>query len=87
MKPKTSARPVAFVLSATNHGSMLVNRHDYRLLENGSYGVGYQLLNTPSFDEHEIGIALQLLQSRRDHFGSGVFAIDFGANIGVHTIE
>jgi hypothetical protein len=29
---KATKRPTAFVLVATNHGSMLVNRHDYRLV-------------------------------------------------------
>ena len=32
-------RPIAFVIAATNHGSMLVNRYDYRLVEGGGYGV------------------------------------------------
>jgi FkbM family methyltransferase len=80
-------RPAAFVLSATHHGSMLVNRHDYRLVQGGGYGVGYQLLETSSFDADEVGFALQLLEHRRHNFGDGVIAIDCGANIGVHTIE
>lgn len=81
-------RPIAFVLASTNHGSMLVNRHDYRLLPNGGgYGVGYQLLNTSSFDQSEVNFAIELLMSRRQNFGDGVVAIDCGANIGVHTIE
>ena len=67
---------------------MLVNRYDYRLLENGGgYGVGFQLLNTSSFDQDEVDIVLQLLESRKKNFGDGVFAIDCGANVGVHTIE
>ena len=82
-----SKRPVAFVMTATHHGSMLVNRHDYRLTPNGGYGVGFQLLNHSAFDPDEITVALQLLQLRRQHFGDGVIAIDCGANIGVHTIE
>jgi FkbM family methyltransferase len=81
-------RPIAFVLASTNHGSMLVNRHDYRLSQNGGgYGVGYQLLNTSAFDPQEINFAVQLLMSRKQNFGDGVVAIDCGANIGVHTIE
>lgn len=84
---KTNRRPVAFVNSATNHGPMLVNRHDYRLVQGGGYGVGYQLLNTSSFDQEEVNFALQLLQTRRAHFGAGVVAIDCGANVGVHTLE
>ena len=81
-------RPIAFVLASTNHGSMLVNRHDYRLTQNGGgYGVGYQLLNTSAFDPQEVNFAVQLLMSRKQNFGDGVVAIDCGANIGVHTIE
>jgi len=83
----SALRPTAFVLVATNHGSMLVNRHDYRMVEAGGYGVGYQLLNTSSFDQREVDMALRLLAARREGFGEGVMAIDCGANIGVHTIE
>jgi FkbM family methyltransferase len=80
-------RPIAFVVAATNHGSMLVNRHDYRLTERGGYGVGFQLLNNSAFDPAEVDFALQLLSTRKEFFGPGVVAIDCGANIGVHTIE
>jgi FkbM family methyltransferase len=80
-------RPTAFTLVSTNHGSLLVNRHDYRAVPGGAYGVGYQLLETSSFDHEEVDTALQLLASRRKNFGDGVVAIDCGANIGVHTIE
>jgi FkbM family methyltransferase len=66
---------------------MLINRHDYRLVGEGGYGVGYQLLNTSSFDQNEIDFALQLLNERKNVFGPGVVAIDCGANVGVHTIE
>jgi FkbM family methyltransferase len=86
MKNETK-RPIAFVLAATNHGSLLVNRHDYRLVDDSGYGVGYQLLNTSTFDPEEISIALQLLETRKANYGPGVVAIDCGANIGVHTIQ
>lgn len=82
-----NSRPVAFVLTSTNHGSMLVNRHDYRMVGNTGYGVGYQLLNTSTFDGSEIDTALQLLSVKRSKVGNGVVALDCGANIGVHTIE
>lgn len=80
-------RPIAFVLAATHQGTLLVNRHDYRISEQGGYGVGYQLLETSSFDQSEVDVVLQLLTSRRRHFGDGVVALDCGANLGVHTIE
>ncbi len=84
---KSNLRPVAFVLVSTNHGSMLVNRHDFHLGPEGGYGVGHQLLQTSSFDQNEIDLALQLLESRRKNFGAGVISLDCGANIGAHTIE
>jgi FkbM family methyltransferase len=85
--PKSSLRPVAFVVAATNHGSLLVNRHDYRLSQTGGIGVGYQLLSNSAFDQEEVGTVMQLLEARRRDFGDGVVALDCGANIGVHTIE
>ncbi|HEY0330658.1 MAG TPA: FkbM family methyltransferase [Rhodopseudomonas sp.] len=83
----STARPAAFVMLSTAHGSMLVNRFDYRLTPGGGFGVGYQLLTRSAFDPDEVNIARQLLLTRRKHFGDGVVAIDCGANIGVHSIE
>lgn len=80
-------RPSPFVLTSSNHGTMIVNRNDFRLTEKGGYGVGYQLLNTSSFDQEEIDFALALLHARRINHGDGVLAIDCGANIGAHSIE
>ena len=80
-------RPTAFVIAPTNHGTMIVNRFDYRETANGTYGVGFQLLNKQSFDQGEVDAVLRLLEARRKSFGDGVFAIDCGANIGVHTVE
>lgn len=81
-------RPIAFVLASSNHGSMIVNRNDYRMVEaNRGYGVGFQILNKSSFDEDEVNFVLGLLRCRHQHFGNGVIAIDGGANIGVHTVE
>lgn len=81
-------RPIAFVLAASNHGSMIVNRNDYRMIDaRQGYGVGYQILNNSCFDPDEIRFALALLDCRRKFHGDGVIAVDGGANIGVHTIE
>jgi FkbM family methyltransferase len=84
---KATKRRTAFVLVATDHGSMLVNRHDYLAFGEGGYGVGYQLLENASFDPDKVDFVLQLLERRREHAGDGLVAIDCGANIGVHTIE
>ena len=83
----STLRPIAFVLASTNHGTMLVNRNDYVMSGNAGYGMGFQLFNTSSFDPNEVGLAIQLLMSRRATYGDGVVAIDCGANVGVHTIE
>lgn len=67
---------------------MIVNRNDYRMVsENAGYGVGFQLLNTSSYDLPEVSLTLELLRARGSDYGNGVVAIDCGANIGVHTIE
>jgi FkbM family methyltransferase len=80
-------RPIAWVLVASNHGTLLVNRHDYHEVGNSGYGVGYQLLNTSAFDAPEVSTARTLLSLRRRHHGDGVVAVDCGANIGVHSVE
>jgi len=81
-------RPLPFVMISTNHGTMIVNRNDYRTIDGkGTYGVGHQLLNTSSYEQQEVNFALGLIEKRRQSCGAGVVAIDCGANIGVHTIE
>jgi FkbM family methyltransferase len=81
-------RKLAFVLASSNHGTMIVNRLDYRMINAESgFGVGYQILETASFDPTEVKLAVGLLTVRRRYHGDGVLAIDCGANIGVHTIE
>ena len=81
-------RKVAFVLAASDQGTLIVNRLDYRMIDDTrGYGVGFQILDTASFDREEVGVAVSLLRLRRHYFGNGVFAVDCGANIGVHTVE
>jgi FkbM family methyltransferase len=81
-------RRLAFVLASSNHGTMIVNRFDYRMIDaQNGYGVGFQILETASFDPTEVKLAVDLLALRRKHYGDGVVAFDCGANIGVHTIE
>jgi FkbM family methyltransferase len=85
---RNAGRKLAFVLAACNHGSMIVNRFDYRMAEPGvGFGVGYQLLEAGAYDPIEVELALQLIEARRRFHGDGVVAIDCGANIGVHAIE
>jgi len=79
---------IAFVLAASDHGTMIVNRFDYRMVDaQRGIGVGFQILDAGSFDPDEVDTALLLLGLRRRYFGDGVIALDCGANIGVNTIE
>jgi hypothetical protein len=65
-----SKRPLPFVLAATNHGSLIVNRNDYRMIDdNRGYGVGFQLLNYGRFDPQEVAFVLALLRRKRRHAG------------------
>jgi FkbM family methyltransferase len=83
-----ASRKLAFVLAASDHGTMIVSRLDYRMTSPTSgFGVGYQVLECGAFDSHEVSMALSVLNLRRQYFKEGVFAIDCGANIGIHTIE
>src|SRR5260370_1669011 len=80
-------RKLGFVLAASNHGPLIVDRFDYHRVGEGFYGVGGQILELSAFDPEEIDLLLSLLRCRRQHFGDGAMMIDCGANIGVHTIE
>jgi FkbM family methyltransferase len=81
-------RKIAFILASTDHGALIVNRFDYRMVNaTEGYGVGFFLLESSSYEQQEGSVAMQLLGLRRQHFGDGVLAVDCGANIGVHTVE
>lgn len=76
---------MSFVLGATSHGPMIFSRLDYS--PEKFYGVGAQLMFSGSYDLEEINTLKQLLLLRREYYGDGVFAIDCGANVGVHSLE
>jgi FkbM family methyltransferase len=81
-------RKIAFILALTDHGTMIVNRFDYKMSnEINGFGVGFKILNETSYELSEISVAAFVLESRRKHFGNGVVAVDCGANIGTHTVE
>jgi FkbM family methyltransferase len=83
-----AARKLAFVLASSDHGTMIVNRFDYRMIDSQrGFGVGFQILERACFDPNEVKLMTDLLVLRRKHHGDGVVAIDCGANIGVHTVE
>jgi FkbM family methyltransferase len=88
MPMRNVGRKLAFVLAASNHGTMIVNRLDYRMMgADGGIGVGHQVLEAAAYDPVEIELALQLIETRHRFHGDGVVAIDCGANIGVHAVE
>ncbi len=81
-------RKIGFILASTDHGTLIVNRFDYHMVNaTTGFGVGYFLLENSSYETQEGSIAMQLLTLRRQHFGDGVLAVDCGANIGVHSVE
>lgn len=78
---------IAFVLAATEHGLMIVNRNDHHVAGGVSYGVGHDLLTHGVFEPAEIEILKTILTLRRRHFGTPVVALDGGAYIGTHTLS
>jgi FkbM family methyltransferase len=81
-------RKLAFVLAASNQGTLIVSRLDFRMVgADAGYGVGFQILETGAFDEAEVALGARLLRLRRQHHGDGVTAVDGGANIGAHTVS
>ncbi len=85
---KAIPRPLPFVLVSSGHGSLIVNRNDFHMVDaTRGYGVGHQIFETSYFDPQEVDMVLSLLTLRRQQFGDGVVAIDGGANIGVHSVE
>jgi FkbM family methyltransferase len=83
-----TAQRIGFVLASTNHGTLIVNRFDeHRISPNQAYGVGFQLLETSSYEHKWVDTARRLLDLRRHYYGDGVVVLDCGANIGSHAIE
>jgi FkbM family methyltransferase len=82
------ARPVAFILASTDHGTLILNRFDQALIPGVTpFGAGHQLLSNGRYDPQEVALMLHVLELRRKYHGDGLFAVDCGANLGVHTIE
>jgi hypothetical protein len=53
-------RKLAFVLASSNHGTMIINRFDYRMTgPDAGIGVGFQLLEAGAFDSVEVELAVQ----------------------------
>jgi len=84
---RQARRKLGFVLAASGHGPLIVNRFDYHRDGDRLFGVGGEILEWSLFDPGEVELVLSLLRLRRRYFGDGVAMLDCGANIGVHTIE
>jgi FkbM family methyltransferase len=84
---RRARRKLGFVLAASSHGPLIVNRFDYHREGTRLFGVGGEILERSSFGPEEVDVVLDLLRLRRQYFGDGVAMIDCGANIGVHTVE
>lgn len=86
-------RRACFVLLASDHGPMIVNRMDmviHQHLEKGvakAAGLGAMMLEQSQYERDEVLSILALLDLRRASRGDGLMAIDCGANVGVHTVE
>ncbi|MDR8038788.1 FkbM family methyltransferase [Burkholderia cenocepacia] len=81
---------IANVLVSTNHGPLIVNRNDENHnQEYGTYGVGWNLLQTGSFYQGDIELLKAVLRIKKTENAGRrpTVAVDCGANIGVHTIE
>jgi len=82
----SQSRQAAFVLVATDHGSMIINKNDYCTGERGTFGVGYEILRNSNFSLNECLLIIQLLTKRQSNFPGEMIAIDVGANYGTHTL-
>jgi FkbM family methyltransferase len=80
-------RPLPFVLSATDQGTLIVNHLDYKATENGRIGVGAQLLDNSAYDAEEVDLATRMLTMLHGLRGPAVVAVDCGANLGVHSVS
>ena len=82
------SRKAVFVLMSADHGSMIVNRFDYKAVgPDSAVGVGIELLENSKYQQQEVDCIAGLLEMRRRYYGEGVVAIDGGANIGVCTVD
>jgi FkbM family methyltransferase len=78
---RATKRKLPFMLLSTEHGAMIMSRLDYQP------GVTNQIFDSGMHEPFEVACILELLELRRKNYGDGVFAIDCGAHIGVHTVE
>ena len=71
-------RPIAYVLAASNHSTMIVNRNDVAVKDGFTYAVGHQLLNTS-------GAANVRLGSRAEFRGTGIVFYALAGNLAINN--
>lgn len=82
---------IANVLASTHYGSLIVNRFDYLEYtkpwgEAAIDGVGYNLLETSTYEEDEVKLSCDLIKLMAQYYPGPVVALDVGANIGIYTV-
>jgi len=80
---KFPKRKVSFVLASTAHGPIIISRLDFQPGDRN----GNPIFEWGCYEPFQMSCVLDLLEIRRQHYGTGVFAIDCGANVGIHTVE
>lgn len=81
-------RKAAFILAASDNGTLIVPRFDYRMVsEKTGFGVGWFVLDESQYQADEDHLIKGLLDLRRKHFGEGVSVIDCGANVGAFSVS
>ena len=79
---------IAFVIANTRHGSMIVNRLDYHMVDqNHIAGVGAEVFQFGEYQPDEAKLLLGLMEFQCHRAGRGVVVLDIGANIGTHTVR
>jgi hypothetical protein len=80
-------RKTAFVLVASDHGTLIVNRADYCTVASGeTFGVGFRIMENGRWNQPEVDQLRGLLALRRTHFGDGVVASDCGVDTGSPSV-
>lgn len=83
-----SLRPHVYLPLTTDQGLFIVNRLDVNRVGDGHpFGVAHQFFAQGAFDPAEVELAVSLIRMRRQLHAKSVFAVDCGANVGVHTVS
>lgn len=89
MSDSNPRQAVPFILANCAHGTVILNRLDWRRLSDthNEFGVGTDILVHGQTGLDLASIIGGMLLARREAHGPGVIALDCGANIGTYTLE